>query len=98
MGGAVALYHAERMIHEQRFPCVLVAAADSYLTTTTLRLYEEQGQILAEDNSDGFIPGEAGGALLVGPPAPDGGPVVLGLGFALKSAPGTLAGRFGPRG
>ena len=68
VGGAVALHHASRMIHEQGFRHVMVVGVDSYLVGPTLRAYLERDRILTPDNSDGFIPGEAGGALLVGSP------------------------------
>ena len=70
VGGAVGLHHASRMIHEQGFRHVIVAGVDSYLVAGTLRAYDERERLLTPDNSNGFIPGEAGGALLVGRPMP----------------------------
>ena len=57
------------MIHEQGFRRVIVAGVDSYLVAAdTPRAIDERDRLLTPDNSNGFIPGEAGGALLVGPP------------------------------
>ena len=73
VGGAVALHHASRLIHEEGFRHVIVAGVDSYLVAGTLRAYDERERLLTPANSNGFIPGEAGGALLVGPPGAGSG-------------------------
>jgi 3-oxoacyl-[acyl-carrier-protein] synthase-1 len=86
VGGAVGLHHASRMIHEQGFRHVIVAGVDSYLVAATLRAYDERGRLLTPDNSNGFIPGEAGAALLVGPPDAGKGLLCLGFGFAVEKA------------
>ena len=44
---------------------VLIAAADSLLTWPTLSHYERSERLLTEGNSNGFMPGEGAGALLV---------------------------------
>ncbi|MGI9499985.1 MAG: hypothetical protein ACR2P3_08105, partial [Geminicoccaceae bacterium] len=86
VGGAVALYRASRMIHEEGFPYTIVAGVDSYLVASTLRTYDERERLLTPNNSDGFIPGEAGGAILIGPAASGGGLICQGMGFALEKA------------
>jgi 3-oxoacyl-[acyl-carrier-protein] synthase I len=86
VGGAVALHHASRLIYEEGFRHVIVAGVDSYLVAGTLDAYEERERLLTPDNSDGFIPGEAGGALLVVPPGAGKGLVCLGMGFAVEPA------------
>jgi len=86
VGGAVGLHRASRLIHEENFPYVIVAGVDSYLVAGTLRAYDERGRLLTPDNSNGFIPGEAGGALLVAPPGAGGGIVCPGMGFAVERA------------
>ena len=85
VGGAVALYRASRMINEEGFPYVIVAGVDSYLVAGTLNAYDERERLLTSENSDGFIPGEAGGAVLVGP-ATRSGLICQGMGFALEKA------------
>jgi 3-oxoacyl-[acyl-carrier-protein] synthase-1 len=86
VGGAVGLHHASRLIHEESLPYAIVAGVDSYLVGGTLRAYDERDRLLTPANSDGFIPGEAGAALLVGPPGARQGLVCLGMGFAVEHA------------
>ena len=86
VGGAVGLHHASRLIHEEGFPRVIVAGVDSYLIAETLRAYDERERLLTPDNSNGFIPGEAGAALLVGPPDASSEMVCRGFGFAVEKA------------
>jgi len=86
VGGGVALHHASRLIYEEAVPHVIVAGVDSYLVGGTLRAYDERERLLTPDNSNGFIPGEAGAALLVGPPGAGRGLVCLGMGFAVERA------------
>lgn len=86
VGVAVALKHARQLIHEQNVPMVLIAATDSLLSWPTLSHYERNGRLLTERNSNGFMPGEGAGALLVG--RPTGKPELLctGLGFTTEKA------------
>jgi 3-oxoacyl-[acyl-carrier-protein] synthase I len=86
VGGAVGLHHAGRLIYEGGFRHVIVAGVDSYLVGATLRAYDQRERLLTPENSNGFIPGEAGAALLVGPPGAGGGIVCLGMGFAMEKA------------
>jgi 3-oxoacyl-[acyl-carrier-protein] synthase-1 len=86
VGGAVGLHHASRMIHEEDFTHVIVAGVDSYLVAGTLRAYDERERLLTPDKSNGFIPGEAGAALLVGRPEAGKGIACLGMGFATERA------------
>ena len=62
---AVALMQARKLIHERNIPRVLIAATDTLLTWPTLSYYEQDNRLLNQDNSNGFIPGEAAGALLL---------------------------------
>ena len=68
-GGAGAGARAAR---RKRDRAGLIAATDSLLTWPTLSHYERDDRLLTERNSNGFMPGEGAGALLVG--APSGGP------------------------
>jgi 3-oxoacyl-[acyl-carrier-protein] synthase-1 len=68
VAGALALADARRLIYEERLPYCLIAGTDSFLVAATLKLYEEKDRLLTSKNSNGFIPGEAGAAVLVGPP------------------------------
>jgi 3-oxoacyl-[acyl-carrier-protein] synthase-1 len=86
VGGATALHRASRMIHEDGFRQVIVAGVDSYLVAATLGVYGERDRLLTAENSNGFIPGEAGAAVLVGQPHSDAGLLCLGFGFAMEKA------------
>lgn len=85
---AVALLGARRLVHERKHPLVLIAATDSLLTWPTLSHYERAGRLLTARNSNGFMPGEGAGALLVGAPSANGGAQLLcsGIGFAVEKA------------
>ncbi|MBK5914541.1 hypothetical protein [Rhodocyclus purpureus] len=83
---AVALMQARKLIHERNIPRVLIAATDTLLTWPTLSYYEQNDRLLNENNSNGFMPGEGAGALLVG--KTDGQPQLLctGIGFGVEKA------------
>ena len=89
VGGAVALLQARRMLVERRHARVIVAGVDSFLVGPTLAAYDRDDRLLRRDNSNGFIPGEAAGALLLatsreGVSTPL---LVRGLGFAREPSP-----------
>jgi 3-oxoacyl-[acyl-carrier-protein] synthase I len=66
---------------------VLIAATDSFVSWPTLSHYEREGRLLTARNSNGFMPGEGAGALLVG--KSDGSASELlcsGIGFAREAA------------
>jgi 3-oxoacyl-[acyl-carrier-protein] synthase-1 len=85
---AVAIKHAREMIHQQGAKHVLVAASDSMLVAPTLAFYEENERLQTSENSNGFIPGEAGAALLIesGNGKSGGYLCCEGLGFAVETA------------
>jgi len=62
---AVALAAARRLIGEDRLPGVLIAATDSLLNWATLSHFERQDRLLTPRNTNGFMPGEGAGALLL---------------------------------
>jgi 3-oxoacyl-[acyl-carrier-protein] synthase-1 len=64
-GCAQALAHARELIASGRASHVLVAGVDSYIDRETLRAYDQQRRLLCTGNSNGFLPGEAGAAVLV---------------------------------
>jgi 3-oxoacyl-[acyl-carrier-protein] synthase-1 len=86
VGGAVGLHRASRMIREKGFRRVIVAGVDSYLVAATLRAYGDRERLLTSQNSNGFIPGEAGAAVLVGPDGDGPGVTVLSFGLAVEKA------------
>jgi len=72
VGGVVAIDLARRIMADERVTRCLVAGVDSFLVGPTLSHYEAQDRLLTPKNSNGFIPGEAGAAVLIGlagPPA-----------------------------
>jgi 3-oxoacyl-[acyl-carrier-protein] synthase-1 len=86
VGAAIALARARKLIHEHNTPHVLIVAADSLLTWPTLSVYERGDRLLTPRNSNGFMPGEAGGALLLGLPGNSGELLCTGIGFGVEKA------------
>jgi 3-oxoacyl-[acyl-carrier-protein] synthase-1 len=89
VGGAEALDHARRAIASGRRLCIL-AGVDGLLIGPTLAHFDNRRRLLTVANSDGFIPGEAAAAVLVGPPLDlrkgAGELRCLGLGFGTERA------------
>lgn len=67
VAGGLAMIEARKLIYEERLPFCIIAGVDSFLIASTLAGYEEKSRLLTSKNSNGFIPGEAGSAVLVGP-------------------------------
>jgi len=67
VGGVEAVAQARAMIHDERIPLCIVAGVDSFLVGPTIAAYVRQHRLLTNANSNGFIPGEAGAAVLIGP-------------------------------
>jgi 3-oxoacyl-[acyl-carrier-protein] synthase-1 len=82
----VALSEARAIVQQQGLKHVLIAAVDSLFSGPTLTALDSNLRLLNRMNSNGFLPGEAAGALLVG--APSGGSLLTceGLGHAVESA------------
>ena len=90
VGGAKALVLAEDIIaRDQQINHVLVCGVDSYLATNTLNHFYDERRLLTAENSDGFIPGEAACAILLG--SVDGNTdaaiAISGIGFGNEPAP-----------
>jgi 3-oxoacyl-[acyl-carrier-protein] synthase I len=82
----IALDEAKRLILELGVELVLILAVDTLLTGSTLAWYVAQNRVLDSINSNGFIPGEAAGAVLVGRSRGEGGELVcLGNGSSLEA-------------
>ena len=87
VGVAVALMQARKLITEAGHARVLIAATDSLLTWPALSHYETEGRLLAENNSNGFMPGEGAGALLVELAQAKAGELICsGIGFGREVA------------
>ncbi|MDX8442156.1 3-oxoacyl-ACP synthase [Mesorhizobium australafricanum] len=63
--GHVALEQARRLISTGETPYVMIVGVDSYLTSEAVRHYIGESRILAPQNPNGFIPGEAAAAVLL---------------------------------
>jgi len=85
---AVALKHARALLQERKVKQVLIAATDSLLVEPTLDHFEENDRLLTSQNSNGFIPGEAGAALVVETvhARPEPQLICHGLGFGVEKA------------
>lgn len=84
---AVALTQARALMETGDIPGVLIVGTDSLLSWPTLSHYEREDRLLTESNSNGFMPGEAAGAILVG--VDEGRSPQLrctGIGFGLELA------------
>lgn len=81
-----ALYQARQLIYEQGIPRVLIAGIDSLLTWPTLSAYDQAERLLNSRNSNGFIPGEAAGAILVSKPTGHDEIACTGIGFGMEQA------------
>ena len=90
VGGALALFRARQLLYraQDAHRCVIVAGADTFLVGPTLMAYDERDRLLTPRNSNGFIPGEAGAALLLARPERTRGESIVcrGIGFARESA------------
>ena len=91
VAGGLAMLEARRLIYEEGVRYCVIAGVDSLLVGATLDGYQKKNRLLTSKNSDGFIPGEAGCAVLVGRPgSPDlaGGAelVCMGIGVGYEEA------------
>lgn len=84
---AVSLKHARELIHSGAASRVMIAGVDSLLSEPVLQSLQDDERILTSENSNGFIPGEAGAALLIERPRENERQLVVhGLGFAVEKA------------
>ena len=86
VSGAVGIREAAKLINEKGFKRVIVAGVDCHLVAATLASFDERDRLLTERNSNGFIPGEAGAAVLVGPDDGAPGLRIRSLGLAVERA------------
>jgi 3-oxoacyl-[acyl-carrier-protein] synthase I len=88
VGGVQALDVAEEFFRQRRCTACFVVGVDSLLSEQTLRAYHELRRLLTQANSDGFIPGEAAGALWLEPAANPGEPqlTICGWGYGREDA------------
>lgn len=84
----VALKRARELIHDQAARHVMIAATDSLLVGATLAEFMEREYVMTSTNSDGFIPGEAGAAIVVEPvyQGAEAQLICHGIGFGVEAA------------
>jgi 3-oxoacyl-[acyl-carrier-protein] synthase-1 len=82
----IALSLARRLVYESGAPAALIVATDSLMLWPTLKTCIEQGRLLTQRNSNGFIAGEAAAALLVTQSLPQPHLSIEGVGFAEEAA------------
>jgi 3-oxoacyl-[acyl-carrier-protein] synthase-1 len=85
-GIAHAVRRARELIHEHGAPLAVIAGADSLLTPPQLAAFDRAERLLTPANPDGFVPGEAAGAAVVGHPGAAPQLLVKGVGGALERA------------
>lgn len=88
VGGVIAMKQALTLINRGSVPLCIIAGVDTFLVGGTLSAYEERERVLTSKNSNGFIPGEAGAAVLIGPGRQTDKVCmsVLGIGFGKEEA------------
>jgi 3-oxoacyl-[acyl-carrier-protein] synthase-1 len=85
-GGVRALELARKAVAEGH-RAVIVAGVDGFLASQTLRELDQRRRLLTAENSDGFIPGEAAAAVLVGPAIRTRELHCIGIGYGQEPAP-----------
>ena len=83
-----ALQEGEQLLDMGEAPCFIVAAVDSLIQQELVEHYLERRRLLTPKNSNGFSPGEAGSAILVGPASlePADELTIRGIGLARETA------------
>jgi len=86
-GCAFALAEARRLIEARVADHVLIAGVDTFIDRASVNAYAERRRLLTEANFNGFLPGEAGAAVLVAAqPGEAGGLQIAGAGYGRESA------------
>jgi len=87
-GCADALVVAHDLIERGEATRVIIAGVDSFLTQATLDAYMHRRRVMTPGNSNGFFPGEAACAVIVGRAGTSDAAElsILGQGFAVESA------------
>jgi 3-oxoacyl-[acyl-carrier-protein] synthase-1 len=86
--GLFALAEARYLLERGSANFCVVAGVDSFLRQGTVEAYMNQGRVMTKSNSNGFFPGEAGCAVLIGPQGCgwQGELKVRGIGFGNETA------------
>jgi 3-oxoacyl-[acyl-carrier-protein] synthase-1 len=91
VSGVFGLSYAREILERGLARFCVVAGVDSFLQQEVVEAYMDQSRIMTKTNSNGFFPGEAGAAVLVGAAGSgkNGELRVLGTGFGHE--PATIA-------
>lgn len=82
-----ALAYANQQLLNSDINQVLIVGVDSFFTSSTISHYLNTQRLLTTDNEDGFIPGEAAGAIVVTlPNRQKSGLIINGMGQAEEPA------------
>ena len=88
VGGVQAIEQAFELIHQQSYPFVVVAGADTLVVGSTLTALDRNHRLLTPSNSNGLIPGEGAAAMLLASASePQPGQFILrGVGYGREKA------------
>lgn len=88
---AMALAEARTILLRRDAPFVVIAATDSLLVAATLASFQTEGRLLTSRNSNGFVPGEGAGAILVSLDSADRPTALLCVGMGFDEERATVA-------
>lgn len=88
VGGIDALRQAVAIFNQGSVTYCIIAGVDTLLVADTLSAYEERERLQTSKNSNGFIPGEAGAAVLVSTANRSSGTGmnIIGIGYGKEKA------------
>ena len=89
IGIAKGLSQAQILLHDKMHHHVLLLCVDSLLNNYRISLcenYNETRRLLSDENSDGFIPGEAAVAVLLSKPNGTAQTCITGIGYGVEKA------------
>lgn len=86
VSAAVGIKEVSKLINKQGVEQAIVAGVDTYLMAETLRAFDNGSRLLTPANSNGFIPGEAGAAILIGGGHEGTGLAIRSLGLGVEPA------------
>ncbi len=89
-GCVQALMRAHALIAHGHARLVVIAGVDSFLHQPMLDSYARQRRLMTPSNSNGFLPGEAGTAVLVGEDNDYAGDALRILGLGVAQEPATI--------
>ena len=90
VGGVIALRDARGLIYDKDVSYCVIAGVDSFLVAGTLAVNEVKNRLATSKNSDGFIPGEAAAAILLGKEPANGNVALRCMGIGLGQEHATV--------